>query len=332
MAYILQDADLKRAVPMFNSIPFSLFDGALRVAERDYLKPLLGDAEYANQVAAAGSAAGTDLALYNELKYGLAHITVYLAIPDLDIDITTHGLNVSKSDTHAPASQKRVENLQLSQLSKAMSEFDGLLSWLEANKTTYTDWASGSGYTEFKQGFVNTTAQFQEFVDIGSSRYLFMKLRPFRTKIERTELKRVMGDALYAEVQAQIVAGSITTDNTALLPFIREAVSCRAITQGIVGLNLQLNEQGYLVHGVQESTSMNLKKQADNNHIDGMVRQWNQDADAAFGALREYLNTNASATKYAVYFSSTLYVSATSSDPDSDKFSNDAGATSFVFS
>ena len=331
MAYILQESDLKAAVPMFKSIPYAMFDGSLRVAERQFLKPLLGAAEYANQVTAAGSAAGADLALYNELKYALAHIAVFLAVPDLDVDITTHGIVVSKTETSAPASQKRVENLRLSQLSKAMSGFDELLEWLETNKATYTDWASGSGYTEFKQGFVNTTAQFQAFVDINSSRYLFMRLRPFRTKIERTELKRVLGELLYAEIQAEIVNGTVGADNTALLPLIREAVSTRSMTQAIVGLNMQVSEQGYLVSGIQESSTMNMKKHGPPDQLDGMVKQWNQDAEHAFGELREYLNANASATKYAVYFSSALYVDPNGIDKDEDKHRNLPSETSFVF-
>ncbi len=330
---ILQEVDFKAKVPVYNSLTWDLLEASVEMAEEDYLKPLLGTTEYDNLVTASASLplSGSSLALYNKLKTPLAQITAYLAAPDLDVNVTTHGFTVSKSDTSAPASQARVNSFRLSQLNKAMSGFDRLLTWLEENKATYTDWASGTGYTELKQGFVNTTAQYNEFVDIGNSRFLFMRLRSFRTKIERTELKRVLGDDLYDEIQAEIVADTVSADNAALLPYVREGVSCRSATQGVVALNLQLNEQGYLIHGVQESTTMNLKKQADNNHIDGMVRQWNQDADRAFGELREYLNANASATKYAVYFSSDLYVDPNGSDPDSDKFTNDASATSFVF-
>ncbi len=117
-----------------------------------------------------------------------------------------------------------------------------------------------------------------------------------------------------------------------MLGYIREAVSCRSITQAIIGLNLKLSNQGYLVHGVQESTSTALKKPADNEHINGMVRQWNIDDDRAYGEVRQYLNANASASKYAVYFNSTTYEKpASSTDPNPNLFENDANATSFVF-
>ncbi|MGB1317303.1 MAG: DUF6712 family protein, partial [Flavobacteriales bacterium] len=288
MAFILQEDDLKEAVPMFNSIPYELLHGSLRIAERKYLKPILDTAEYANQVAAAGSATGNDLALYNEIKDALANIVVYLAVPKFDTNMTSHGFTVKKTETEAPASQARVQNFRLSCLHDAMIGFDELLTFLETNKATYTDWAGGEGYTELKQGFVNTTAQFNEFVDINDSRYLFMRLREDRTKVERTELKSFLGEALFAEIQAEIVSDTVSADNTALLPFIREAVSCRAITRGIVRLSLQVDEQGYLIGGIQEAMTMKMKSQAKDEHIDGMVRQYNADADRAFGELREY--------------------------------------------
>lgn len=315
MTLILQEADFKAKVPVYNSLTWSLLAAAAEDAQEDYLKPILGETEYDNLETAAASVpyTGATLALYDKLKRPLAHMTAYLAVPDLDLNITTHGLVVRKDENTAPASQARVLNFRLSQLQKAMSGFDKLLTWLEANKATYTDWAAGEGYTELKQGFVNTTAQFNEYVEINKSRYLFMRLRPFRTKIERTELKGVLGSALYDEIKAQIVADTLNADNQALMEMIREGVSCRAITQGIVGLNLQVNEQGWLVHGIQESTSMNMKRPTDPDQIDAMVTQWNKDADRAFGALRGHLNENASATKYAVYYASDLY-----EEPDDD--------------
>ncbi len=185
---ILQETDFKAKVPVYQSLSWDLLEASVELAEEDYLKPLLGDAEYDALVTASASLplTGNALALYNQLKTPLAQITAYLAIPSLDLNVTTHGLMVTKTETEAPASQARVMAFRQSHLAMAMSGFDRLLTWLEENKTTYTNWASGSGYTELKQGFVNTTAEFQEYVDIGSSRYLFNRLRPFRRKIERT--------------------------------------------------------------------------------------------------------------------------------------------------
>lgn len=323
---ILQEDDFKAAVPVFESMAWGIILPSVEQAEEDYLKPILGTTEYDNLVTASGSLpyAGTTLALYNKLKAPLAQISAYLAAPDLDVNLSTHGFTVHKDETSAPASQKRVEQFRLSQLRKAMSGFDRLLAWLEANKATYTDWAAGEGYTELKQGFVNTTAEFNAVVDIAGSRHLFMRLRPYRRKVEQYELKSYLGADLYDEIKTEIEAGSISADNQALLPFIHEAVCNRAIAKGILPLNLQIDERGHLVQGIQESHTMKMQQHAKDAHLDTMVKQYNAEADAFFEKIRSYLNANASASKYAVYFNSDLYVDPEGSNPNEDRYENQA--------
>lgn len=328
---ILQEADFKAAVPVFKSLAWPIMAASVEQAEQDYLLPLLGATTFDALETEAPTFTGNNVALYAKLKAPLAQMAAYLAAPDLDLNLSTHGFTVHKDENSAPASQTRVNEFRSSQLRKAMSGFDRLLAWLEANKATYTDWAAGEGYTELKQGFVNTTAEFNAVVDINKSRYLFQRLRPHRRKVEQYELKSYLGADLYDEIKAQIIAGSISADNTALLPFIHEAVCNRAIAKGILALNLQINEHGYLVSGLQESTTMNMAKKAANEHIDTLVKQYNAEADAFFEKLRSYLNANASATKYAVYFNSDLYVDPNGEDSNEDRHQNKADDPLFIF-
>lgn len=331
---ILQETEFKASVPVFNSMPFDrLLTPSVRQAERDYLKPILGTTEFNNLVTASASLplAGNDLALYNQLAEPLAQMAAYLAVPDLDLNLSTNGFTVFKDEKSAPASQKRVEQFRLSQLRKAMAGFDALLEWLEANKATYTDWAAGEGYTELKQGFVNTTADFNAVVDINGSRHLFMRLRPYRTKVEQFELKSYLGEDLYDEIKAEILAGSISADNAALYPYIKEAVANRSIAKGILALNLQIDERGHLAAGIQESHTMKMQQHAKDAHLDTLVKQYNAEADAFFEKLRSYLNANATASKYAVYFASDLYVDPNGADPNEDRHQNDPTDPLFIF-
>lgn len=330
---ILQEADFKAAVPVFNSMAWRILLPSVNQAERDYLKPLLGGTEYATLLTASTSLpyTGNALALYNELKEPLAQMAAYLATPDLDLNLSTHGFTVHKDENSAPASQTRVHQFRTSQLRKAMAGFDALLDWLEANKATYTDWAAGEGYTELKQGFVNTTTEFNNVVDINNSRYLFMRLRSYRRKVEQYELKSYLGTALYDEIKAQIVTDSVNADNAELLPFIHEAVSNRAAAKGALALNLEINEHGYLASGLQESHTMSMAKKAKDEHLNTLVKQYDAEADAFFEKLRNYLNANASGTKYAVYFNSDLYVDPDGDNPNEDRHQNSANDPLFIF-
>lgn len=330
---ILQEADFKLKVPVFNSIGWTLLEASVEQAEEDILKPLLGRTEYDNLVTASGSLpyTGNTLALYNKLKAPLAQMAAYLATDDLDVNVTSFGFTVKKTEDESPASQMRVAKFKMSQLRKAMSGFDRLLTWLEEEKATYTDWANGNGYTELKQGFLNTTAEFQDVVEINSSRYLFMRLRPHRRKVESTELKNVLSSDLYDEIKAEIVAGSISADNTALLPMIRDGVANRSIAKGFLALNLEVSEMGYLVSGMQESSTMNMKKPAKDTHADSLIRNYNTEADASFQALETYLNTNATASKYAAYFNSDVYEAPLETNEGNPPYINDADSAGFVF-
>lgn len=321
---ILQETDFKTAVPVFNSISWNLLTSAIETAEESMLKKLLGTTEYANLVTASASLpyTGTTLDLYDKLKAPLAQYVAYVATPSLDVNLGTMGFTVHSTDDAKPASQARVHKFQLSQLRMAMAGFDRLLTWLEANKATYTDWAAGEAYTELKQGFVNTTAEFNAVVDINESRYLFLRLRPHRTKVEQYEVKSYLGEDLYNEIKAQIVADSVNADNLELLPIIHQIVANRAIAKGILALNLEVTEEGYLAAGIQESTTMNMAKRAPNEHINTLVVQHDKEADAFIEKLRKHLNAEASATKYAVYFNSNLYVDPDGSNPNEDRHEN----------
>jgi len=330
---ILQETDFKNSVPVLKSLSWSLLNASVQQAERDYLKPILGSTEYSNLVTASASLplTGSTLALYDQLKEPLAQMAAYLAVPDIDINLSTHGFTVHKDENSAPASQKRVEQFRLSQLRKAMAGFDALLEWLETNAATYPDWAAGEGYTELKQGFVNTTANFNEVVDINNSRHLFMRLRPYRRKVEQYELKSYLGTDLYDEMRTQITTNAVSADNQELIPFIKEAVANRAIAKGILALNLQIDERGYLSAGIQESHTMKMQQQAKDEHINTLVKQYNAEADAFFEKLRSYLNQEASASKYAVYFNSDLYVDPNGADPNEDRHENQGSDPLFIF-
>lgn len=330
---ILQETDFKESVPVFQSLSWRLLNASVTQAERDYLKPLLGTTEYNNLVTASASLplTGNTLALYNQLKEPLAQIAAYLAVPDLDLNLSSHGFTVYKDENTAPASQKRVEQFRLSQMRKAMAGFDALLDWLHANAATYTDWAAGEGFTEFKQGFVNTTAHFNEVVDINNSRHLFMRLRPYRQKVEQYELKSYLGTDLYDEMRTQIVANTVSADNQELWPFIQQAVCHRTMEKGIIALNLQIDERGHLAAGIQESHTMKMQQHAADEHINTLVKQHAAEADAFFEKLRSYLNANASAAKYAVYFNSDLYVDPNGSNPNEDRHENQGSDPLFIF-
>ena len=81
---ILQEADFKTAVPVFQSMAWRIMLPSVNQAERDYLKPLLGADEYATLLTASASLpyTGNTLALYNEVKEPLAQMAAYLATPD----------------------------------------------------------------------------------------------------------------------------------------------------------------------------------------------------------------------------------------------------------
>ena len=99
----------------------------------------------------------------------------------------------------------------------------------------------------------------------------------------------------------------------------------------IIALNLQIDERGHLAAGIQESHTMSMQKHAPDEHINTLVKQHAAEADAFFEKLRSYLNANASATKYAVYFNSDLYVDPNGSNPNEDRHENQGSDPLFIF-
>ncbi len=106
-------------------------------------------------------------------------------------------------------------------LRKGYSGIDTMLAFLEKNKADYPLWVASDAYTVTLKFFINSSTAFSEEYNINNSRRTFLALQSVMKKIEAFEIEPTLTSDLFDLVKAEILASTVSTDNAALLKYIR---------------------------------------------------------------------------------------------------------------
>jgi len=108
----------------------------------------------------------------------VAHYTLFDYVTISDSRVTAQGLQIIETDSHKTAFEYQKRDRKKYHSEKADQALDALLSFLETNKSKYPEWANNvQVYTQTKNLIINSTREFHDIVDIGSSRRTFMALK-----------------------------------------------------------------------------------------------------------------------------------------------------------
>ena len=140
MPLITTIAQLKNYVAIDANSQMGTFQPYIAEAEETYLKPLLGDAFFAELQTAFYTANGNIDALATAqrllmpyVQRPLAYYTLLAAMPHLNVSIGELGTRTSRSEDNDPAPRWQQEKLMFDALRKGDLFADKLLEYLEAN-------------------------------------------------------------------------------------------------------------------------------------------------------------------------------------------------------
>ena len=246
-------------------------------------------------------------ALLPYVQKPLANLAVYSFVKAGAVNISDAGVTLG-TDRDKSAFQWQQNNLETALLGNAYFSLDSLLNYMLANKAKFTGWDGSSEYALNLEFFINNAVTFNNWVNIKENYRTLITLRPAMRHIENSIVKPNMGQELFDLVKTQIKAVSVDDDNKALLAFIEPAVAHLTIARAIEFLSIDITPGGAYFNSLAGNYSDTAKKDpakaetlahfAEQNRLAGMAQIEN---------LRQYLNTNASADKYATYFSTDLY-------------------------
>lgn len=245
---IIPDKDtLRQHVAVPASFDFEAFRSTVFQAQEQHLAPILGEPLLAQLYTHSLNPVGLtpeQSELLNRCQYALANLALVLFIPILDVGITAAGLTVTRSETTAPASQARVDQLKTQLLKSAGIGFDKVLDFLEANEATFTAWS-----TEAKEStrttFLRKTEQMNAALVHNVGRFIFWRLRPIIEKVEERYIRPLLRSAQFDALRTKIKNGdALTTQEAGLLRRVRMAVANLAMADGAQQIGLIVDQSG----------------------------------------------------------------------------------------
>ncbi|WP_201980356.1 DUF6712 family protein [Hymenobacter rubidus] len=303
------------AVNVNNDLELLLPD--LDLVQDQDLRPLLGDAFLQELLAkkAAGTLGPVLMEVVRYLQSGLVNLALAENLPLAQVQVSDSGVHISSTGDKKTAFQWQVNELRAAWVRKGFNFLERALDVLDQHldDASVATWATSEAGTRSHQYFVNTAAQFSAHYNIGRSRLVYLALLPTLAKVERFSLEPVLGLDFYLELKEQVKDRDVTVDNQQLLDlFVRPALTNLTVAKAVPEIGLSLNGSALELNVYRFDDTE--RQQSDSRPgaplvdlLQQKVRAAVEDGHVYLQRLRAYLNANASATRFATYFTSAVY-------------------------
>lgn len=266
----------------------------------------------------------------------LIHFAYYIGADEFGLHITDSGMQIITDETHKQAFQWQIEAAKSSWLGKAYLFTDILLEYLESNKTTFVTWAESDAYTDRIDALLYTTKQFNDAVFIRNSRRLFLAMKPIISSIEQKYVIPTISREYYEDLIKKerfidppsgqyppLGSVSLLKEDEDLLLMLRPAIANLAMAEAITRFSLEVFPEGVYSNMISSFGTINGKNPSGKMEKAVAIDSLTADGHAGIQAVQKYLDANASAQKYPLYFASSRYASPMDK-PYRSEFSNSA--------
>lgn len=281
----------------------------IRQAETKFIKPLLGKKLYNELKAYAEGSSTTDLMeeLLDLVRLPLIHYAYHLYAPIGAVNISDAGIRIATDDNMKSAFEWQVDKVEGSFLKTAHDFVEDVIEFLDDNRSDFESWQTSEAFTAQHDMLINTAKAFNEQFNINNSRRLFVALRPIIKSVEKKYIIPTISKELYTELITELQSSSEPSDdNETLLNLIQPAIAKFTMARAISELSLEILPEGIFENAVQVVSKA--KQSAGRDKLSVLAQDLTADARAELKEVQQYLDSNASATKYQAYFESALYV------------------------
>lgn len=327
-ANIFEDIDtLKEHYPFLSSVPFSRVKPHMKFAERRYIPELMDEVTWGTLLDELDDIPAADPRWKSLIEYtrdAMAFLTTLHYVPHGNVSLAQGNLVVADSDRSKPASKDRKNDLMRGLLEQSVEHLDQVIKHLNANTDFFTNYAASPQYEASQASLINFSDEFNNLYPLGTNRWAWRSMKPWKRKAEKTRIIGTLGQAYYAELIAQAKAGTLTTENTAIYEECREALAFATVEASLENMAIRIEEGAITVYNNASQPVDDIRTNADANTVQKAIDNCKEEASRILRAVEETLRTNASATQYATFFNSDKYVA-----PADETEINEEGDTIF---
>lgn len=238
-----------------------------------------------------------------------ACLAVYKAGPEIEVLVSDNGIMRTETTTEKSAWGGQVKRFRDVAADRGFKAVDAFLLILETYEQDYPEWLE-SQYYAIKDGLmIRSSVEFEAAGEgIQGSSLTFQALRPIMMDIQEQTISASLPDLLYSEIISQLKADNLSESNKTLLnKYLRPAIAKLTIEEAITKLPVEVSNAGVSVNQIELAGDSRTSKSADISLME--KKAWGLRGRGGFylSNMKEYLNQNASASVYPLWFASDNY-------------------------
>ena len=293
----------------------------LKQSERRYIKKVLGTTVYTNlndvYTAAPNisSMSDDDQALWTEVNIANANLAWYLYLPIANIRFSEKGLVTSSTQESQQITKWMFDQAHNTLKEIGYNALDSLYDFLASSvdASWYTDWAAGSGFSDYKDILVNSATICSNLTPVNNSRWIYTQMRPHLKSAEQTFMRPNIGDAFFDDLKTKFRNAGGTDLEKDIIAAMQDIISMIGYSKAIKDPNIRQEitvMQGSQMDGIA-ATGSNRADVDNRASFDRIANQYAAEAGQLMDSLRDKLNANATSTILPLYFTSNFYKSPT---------------------
>ena len=293
-----KNEELKKYIPVSQSLPFDKVQPFIETAQRDYLVPLMGagavaqlEAFYAKPEDTDESKRSTFEGLLIRCQRAIINIAFLLGFDALNADIDGSGFGRIESEHRKSLYKYQEDNLRDWFKTTGFNSFDDVLQYLHTNIETFDKYAESDQYTRFKSQFFKTVQQFDNIYDIGNSYLTFLRLLKHMQVIIDFDLQKAIGTDMLLTIIEEISKAELTEATKKLLPHIQKPLAYLSTAKLMEDTGADLTENGLYFTAWASGNQNQLEKQpSDQQRVSSLVARNRETGNSYLRALCMYLD------------------------------------------
>ncbi|RZK37309.1 MAG: hypothetical protein EOO61_09165 [Hymenobacter sp.] len=317
MSILTDEQEFNTYLEVSAGMSYAVLSPSITIAERRFLRPLLGDALYLNLITAYSGAGSSAEEITEEpmrqlaklAQEAVANLAMYLVVPRLSVQVGDTGIRRAESETQKSAYQYQQLDLQESYGNAGFDALEDMLGHLMANLSAFPNFKSSTSFLEENEFLITGGTDFSRHYFIGRSRLTYLSIRYIMKRIEFGQILPILGQKLYRKLKDDQAAGTLTDIQKDLLNnFVKPAIALLTIAKAVVERKVDVTSQGVTVSIKGFSNNVAQKNTATASDTQAMASQLTADGNDFLKRLGEELTANS-----ALYPGYTEPASATSS-------------------
>lgn len=314
-------SEVKKYLPQTAEFEFSQLESFIKnMAEPELIKAALGKDLFDELTTAYTDNVLPDkmAELLDMVRHPLANYAYLKYLPFAAVTFGRKGAFREESEHSKTPFEYQMVAIENACYEAAFNGIEALLLYLEENidETLFASWKTSSAFTTFKECFISTASEFSTLYEIGKSRRTFLALRTIMKEIEETEIKGLLGEEFFTELQTQNTdpdPSAITEANAKVLKYVKRSLAHLTIAIAAVRLPVRISPEGLQLISTSDRMTLKVAAPADLDRVTVLIKSAEESGSKYLKELNDFIYANIA--DYETFSQSSTFINPETTDP-----------------